>query len=247
MLHAPCWHSQWSSSEQSSQLCQKKLRLKRWELSEQSTRTPRWKFSTEDLKAKPLKSYFSSSCCQHPLPASGKLWMADWGYHTRSHAVCRALWLQRTFTRRSREQRACLPPKRVCAGEADLDGPLAGNPWAFSGRTQPKVHLLFLRVFPFRAMPLVLSSISCFLSWQLLCSLRHTATALSSLAPVFATSVPREIPGPKCSWASRWGLLCACLLHWAPTVHTGALCWLFLFIQDYLHPPTLGTEVAWEH
>lgn len=171
MLHAPCWHSQWSSSEHSSQLCQKKLRLKPWELPEQSTRTPRWVFCTEISKSQaPLKSYLSSSCCRHPLPASGNLWMVDWGYHTRSHAVCHTVWLQRTFTnRRQREQRACLPPKRVCTGGADLDSPLAGSPWAFSGSTQPKVHLLLLWVFPLRVMPLVLSSISCFLPWQLPC------------------------------------------------------------------------------
>lgn len=64
MLHASCWHGQWSSSEHSSQLCQKTLRLKPWELSEQSTRIPRWVFCSEVSKSQaPLKSYLSSCCC----------------------------------------------------------------------------------------------------------------------------------------------------------------------------------------
>lgn len=96
-------------------------------------------------------------------------------------------------------------------------------------------------------MLLVLSSISCFLCWQLPCYHRHTATALGALSPVFATSVPREIPGATHSSTSNSGLSCACLLQQAQTVHVAAADWLFVFIQNDLHPRVLGTRAAQDH
>lgn len=106
-----------------------------------------------------------------------------------------------------KEQRVCLPPKRVCTGGASFQ-PVSqlAVPGLLQEAPSPEFIFCFLVLvvfFSLRITLLVLSSISCFLCWQLPCYHRHTATALGALAPVFATSVPREIPGATCSSASN--------------------------------------------
>lgn len=103
-----------------------------------------------------------------------------------------------------KEQRACLPPKRVCTGGTNFQ---TVSQLAVSGLLQeapsPEFIFCFLVLFEFvvvvgffslRIMLLVLSSISCFLCWQLPCYHRYTATALGCISPCVCHIRPQGNP-----------------------------------------------------